>query len=495
MSAYDLNELPKPLAKWVIRLAEVEMPIFSQTVAEIGKILAKEEYSSLALARVILQDPSMTAKVLKLSNSVFYNPGGTPISTVSRAAVVLGFKTVQDIGLSIAVIESLLRGKTRDRVLQQLARSIHAATQARSLAAALDDAGSEEVFIAALLLNLGQMAFWCFAGSEAQALERALSENPKENPEEIEEKVLGFRLRHLTIALAHLWKLSPLVTESAKGTAGKDRRGRCIHLGHEIAREAEKGWGSPAMRTLADEAAKLTGQAVGEVGMMLQSVAEQAVENARTMGAKEAARLIPVPNGPESGYESSLDLEDGWNHPDAVLQIKILREIMSTTLSKPDLNLVLDMVLEGLQRGVGMDRTVLAMAPPGQNLVKAKYVLGSDTAGLAEKFQFELRARPRNLFVRLMETPRAVWVENYDDAEWNGLLFGDIFDAIGRASFFAEPILFGGQVIGLFYCDRFPSGRQLDQDAFENFKLFVQQANLCMEHVAQQHRASQAVGA
>ncbi len=108
--APDRSHLPPPLAGWVAKLSEEEMPIFAQTVSEINRILGKEEYSSLALARVILQDPSMTAKVLKLANSAFYNPGNTAISTISRAVVVLGFNAVQAICISIAVIESLLRG-------------------------------------------------------------------------------------------------------------------------------------------------------------------------------------------------------------------------------------------------------------------------------------------------------------------------------------------------------------------------------------------------
>ena len=486
----DRSHLPAPLAGWVAKLSEEEMPVFAQTISEINRILGKEEYSSLALARVILQDPSMTAKVLKLANSAFYNPGHTPINTISRAVVVLGFNAVQAICISIAVIESLLRGQAKERVQRELARSIHAATQARSLALAMKESASEEVFIAALLLNLGQMAFWCFAGPEGDALDQELQSSTESDPTEVEKRVLGFKLMHLTAALADEWKLTPLVGEALKGKSSKDPKGRCIDIGHQIARESENGWNTVEMKKVATEASKLTGRNVNDMGQTFQAIAEEAVNTAKSMGATTAAKMIPVARKEESSAESGWEAEVDWVQPDPMLQLKILREITSMMMSKPDINVILEMVLEGIHRGVGMDRTVLALVGPRRTLVKAKFVLGQDRLKFTEKFMFELGARPQNLFSQLRDKPRSVWISDYSDPQWNGLIFGTIFEAIDRAKFFAEPVVFAGQTIGIFYADRHPSKRDMDADAFESFKLFVHQANLGLDHVARQRIAA-----
>ncbi len=486
----DNPQLPGPIAGWVSRLSEEEMPIFAQTVAEVNRILGKEEYSSLALGRVILQDPSMTAKVLKLANSVFYNPGGTPINTVSRAVVVLGFNAVQAICISIAVIESLLRGPVKQRVQRELARSIHAASQARNLAHSMKDSAGEEVFIAALLMNLGQMAFWCFSGAEGEVLDAALSDAKDTDPAEVEKRVLGFKLIHLTAALAKEWKLTPLVDEALKGKATKDPKARCIDIGHQIARESENGWTTPEMKKVATEAAKILNMNVNEVGVLFQSVAETAVTTAKAMGASVAAKMIPMFRKGESSPESVWDAPpEEWTQPDPMLQLRILREITSMMMTKPDINVVLEMVLEGIHRGVGMDRTVLAMVAPRRTLVKAKFVLGKERIKFTERFQFELGTRPQNLFSSLMDKPRSVWLADYNDPEFDGLIFGSIFETISRTTFFAEPVIFAGQTIGIFYADRFPSKRELDIDSFEGFKLFVHQANLGLDHVARQRMA------
>lgn len=481
----EQDNLGVPLRAWVQKLSEEEMPIFAQTVGEINRILATEEYSSLALTRIILQDPSMTAKVVKLANSVFYNPGGTPISTVSRAVVVLGFNAVQAICISIMVIETMVKGRAKDRVMRELARSIHAATQAKALYPSGRDAATEEIFVAALLCNLGQMAFWCFSGDQGTELDQALRTIPGD-PGEVERQVLGFKLSNLTTALADEWKLSPLVADALKGKGSKDPRSKYIDLGHRIAREVENGWTGPEVKALAQEAAKLLGKSVLEVGEMLQIQAQEAVERAKAMGATHAARLIPTPGAKPEESESSWEGSDApaWCEPDPLLQLKILREITVTLGTKPELNVLLEMILEGIHRGVGMDRTVLALITPRRNLVKSKLVLGANRMRFQDRFQFELGQKPLNLFARLMESPDAVWVNDYEDPTLKGMLFGAIFDVIDRAPFLAQPVVFGGNPIGLFYADRFPSGRAIDLDTFESFKLFVQQANLGLAQIA-----------
>jgi len=473
-----------PLQQWVQKLSEEEMPIFAQTVGEINRMLATEEYSSLALSRVILQDPSMTAKVVKLANSVFYNPGGTPISTVSRAVVVLGFNAVQAICISILVIETMVKGRAKDRVMRELARSIHGATQARGLYQGKDSV-AEEIFVAALLSNLGHMAFWCFAKEEGTRLDQALRETPGD-PGLVEKEVLGFKLNSLTDKLVEEWNLSPLVAEGLKGKASKDPRAKLIDLGQRIARQVEHGWVGPEIKALAQEVSKLTGKAVPEVGETLQALSREAVERAKSMGATHAARLIPAADASDEDIESSWGGDDipDWLEPDPMLQLKILREITITLNTKPDLNVLLEMVLEGIHRGVGMDRTVLALVSPRRNLVKSKLVLGANRMRFQDRFLFELGVKPVNLFARLMEGSDAICVSDYDDPALKGLIFGNIFEVIDRAPFVAQPVVIGSNAIGLFYADRFPSSREIDRETFESFKLFVQQANLGLTQIA-----------
>lgn len=52
------------------------------------------------------------------------------------------------------------------------------------------------------------------------------------------------------------------------------------------------------------------------------------------------------------------------------------------------------MVLEGIYRGVGLDRTVFALLSPDRHMVSAKYVLGWDRQQLSLSFRFPVSRPP-----------------------------------------------------------------------------------------------------
>jgi len=56
-------------------------------------------------------------------------------------------------------------------------------------------------------------------------------------------------------------------------------------------------------------------------------------------------------------------------------------------------------------------------------------------------------------------------------------------ERLGVGSFLAGPCIVGGKCIGLFYGDRGPSGRSLDDESFASFSHFISEANLGLEHI------------
>ncbi len=80
----------------------------------------------------------LTTQVLKLANSIYYNPCSQRINTVSRAVMRLGFNTVKEICLAIALIETVLSSRHKEKVALEVARAFHAAVQARKMAIRLN---------------------------------------------------------------------------------------------------------------------------------------------------------------------------------------------------------------------------------------------------------------------------------------------------------------------------------------------------------------------
>lgn len=186
----------KKLQSWVKKLSTQSMPVLNNVILEINTMSGSEDADANRLAEVILKDPNLTSHVLRVANSVHYNYGKTSINTVSRAVVLIGLKGMRAICISLMVLESLLKDKPKERVLQLIAQGFHAATQARNLICKVDEHEAEEVFIAALLYNLGEMAFWASENVDAdnQAL---MSDDPAQRKEAMDE-VLGTSFKAIT---------------------------------------------------------------------------------------------------------------------------------------------------------------------------------------------------------------------------------------------------------------------------------------------------------
>ena len=457
------------------------MPVFAHTARDIARLSDSRDSSAAELARVVLQDAAMTAKLLRVANSPVFNPTGKPISTVSRAVVLLGFDEVRSICVSIAVVESMLKGKQKQRVIQEMARCFHAAVQARAIARKRNDKAPEEVFIATLLSRLGEMAFWAFAGPSAERLDAALQHTGGDEADTVQRRVLGFALRELTLGLSREWKLGELLEQSLQGRSDSNPRAGTVILGHQLAVAAEHGWDTPQVKRLLDRLAENLYMPVAEVAEMVRSNAEEAAETATFYGAVRASRLIPVAGeAAEAAEEAESSESPTFLEPDPMLQLTILRELSALMESRPDYNLVLEMVLEGIYRGVGMDRTLFALRTPDHRFLAGRYALGADNEALCRQFRIEtVEARP-NLFQRVITTRQAMWASRNDEPGQRDLLTPQVLAISGGASFLVAPIEIGGKVIGVFYADRRSSGRPLDDDSFTSFRHFAQQGNLAL---------------
>ncbi|HBM08794.1 MAG TPA: histidine kinase, partial [Pseudomonas sp.] len=160
---------------WIDRLNQSELPALAAVVQDLQRITEQEHASVQQLADVLLRDAALTSKVLRVGNSSYYNPSQETIKTISRAIVMIGFDNVRLISLSVSLIDGLLDRTPRQQLQELLARSFHAAVQARNIAGYVLTKHEEEVFIAALLHEVGELAFWGCGGQQADELGDALA--------------------------------------------------------------------------------------------------------------------------------------------------------------------------------------------------------------------------------------------------------------------------------------------------------------------------------
>lgn len=468
------------LHNWINRIQEREMPIFGKTVQSIVSVAQNDKTSSSQLAKVVLQDSAMTTKVLKLVNSTHFNPSRNRISTVSRAIIVLGFQTIRNLSLSISLVDSLLSGKAKDKVTQELARAIHAAVQARSLALQLDDPDPEEVFVATLLYNIGDMAFWCFAKNEGDQLS-ALMRLPGYSPEQAQRELLGFLLKELSQGLVKNWGINQLLVDALENPGSTGNRGQVIQLSRQLAITSEtQGWDSKEVKSLLDQCSRLLKVKPELLIKQLHQNAKEAAITAASFGAAAAAVAIPMPDKDKPIPElAALEISE-YPEPDPMLQLRILRELSQSLEKKPDFNFILEMIMEGIYRGIGFDRALFALASPDRKALFAKFALGKGGETLTREFRFSLVLDPENIFFQVLEKQQDLWVDTQASASHRRFVTPIISGVLGNKPFFTGAIRVGDKSIGIIYADRALSGRNLDDSSFESFRHFVAQSGMIL---------------
>ncbi len=495
----------RDLDHWVSELNNRQMPAFAHTAHAIAEQVQDENSSAAQLAREILQDPTMTARVLKMANTVLHNPGQAKISTISRAIVVLGFATVRRICVSISFIDALLEKGPKENMLKSLALSFHAATHAHMLAEQRGDSNPEEVYIATLLYHLGNMVFWCFANDFDrdlyQQLQTALSTTDAADHSEIERRILGFCLKDLSAALNREWQLSELLEQALQNRRSKDKRVGNLSMGYELADTIQQGWDSPEVKKIIQRTAEILYIPQHKAEALIKENTELACRTLSSLGAGKVNHLIPRPPKPTvsdcgvlqpdtqlpEGEPDTADRNEA-NHPqqppeqngDPQLQLTILREISEQLEEGSNITLLLEMVLEGIHRGIGMDRTLLALMTPDRNNLRTKLALGTDREQLSEQFSFRMD-QPGQI-KNLIEPQRSLAIDP-SQPPWDSRLRNDAIGEICQGEgFFISPVIVNRKLIGVFYADRAISKRSMDKASFNSFKLFVQQASMGLSH-------------
>lgn len=126
------------------------------------------------LTKVILTDPSMTGRILRLVNSAHFGYRGR-IESVSRAIALLGMLHVHDLVLASSIAAGFkgIRPSRMD-VARFWEGSLHRALSAGSMARAVGLADSQRPFVEGLLSDIGHLVLFQRVPAQAgEALERA----------------------------------------------------------------------------------------------------------------------------------------------------------------------------------------------------------------------------------------------------------------------------------------------------------------------------------
>ncbi len=142
-----------------LKTGEFSFPTSMQAAVKIRRALEDPESGLSAVARVISLEPLLSVKLLRMANSVFFNPAGVEVTDVQRALMRVGVNNART--LAFAVIGDQLATAEEFapvwRLADQLWRhSLDVASLSHAMAVQLDNAVPDTALLAGMVHDIGQ---------------------------------------------------------------------------------------------------------------------------------------------------------------------------------------------------------------------------------------------------------------------------------------------------------------------------------------------------
>jgi len=123
---------------------------------EILNLINDQEVSNKDLSNIILKDPSITERLLRIANSSYYGVS-RDVTSVNQAILVIGLKAVKYFILSITVFNQVMAKKDKSKLDQKhlWTHFLEVAVTSRKIAEHINYELPEEAYIAGLLHDIG----------------------------------------------------------------------------------------------------------------------------------------------------------------------------------------------------------------------------------------------------------------------------------------------------------------------------------------------------
>lgn len=475
----------KGLNGWMRALESSQAAVLSSLLKELDRITAAEDSSGMQLAAVILKDSSLTSNILRVSNSVFYNPSDVPVTTISRAVINIGFKNIRSVCMSLKVLEAVLKDRPSPMLVSTLAKTLHGATQAKALCKDLSNTAQEEVFVASLLSHLAELLVQGSIDDEVRVLNKEVNtESTDEQKNRAAEKYLGVSLTRLSKTLMKQWRIEGVVHKVLSKPEEPEKIVEAVMLGDEISRAALFGWDSVEFLDVMKRVADFKGVSVKEAHADTIGTADEAAKSIKEFGQGTLTQYTPSSSHKVARQVVSLEKQENLLEPNADIQLKILQQISELMMGNFNINKVFKAILNGIHKGVGVERVTLVIFDKSHQKLVAKYVVGKGTDKWGERFILRYERSLSGFLYNLFEDDQAIWIEGSEHKKIKQLLTSEYQGITGQKDFFIAPLSAKGKRVGVIYADMGLSSRPLNKSYFTGYSQFIQQAKLALNILA-----------
>ncbi|HCY86783.1 MAG TPA: hypothetical protein DHV36_16760 [Desulfobacteraceae bacterium] len=189
-----------------IRANNLKLPETPLIISELREMIDNPYASASDIARVVNKSTSLSALLLRIVNSAFYN-FPEKIDSISWAVTLIGTKEIVNLAFGISVMEVFTDIPKEIIDVQSFIRhSLFCGILSRILGANKNLVHTEQLFVAGLLHDIGRLVIYKYYPKESMAL-LALADQQGRPLYRIEKEMGGIRHTHVGYYLMKKWHL------------------------------------------------------------------------------------------------------------------------------------------------------------------------------------------------------------------------------------------------------------------------------------------------
>lgn len=228
--------------QWAAYLTAQQLPVMARSKLALQTLEAEKgaELSANDLAELANGDPFLCLCLLREAENRRSTRLGHETSTPLAAVMQLGVRGFREL-----LFASPETDETQAGLVKCEARAVIAGELAAAWSSSRSDVSPDEVSMAALLSEIGELMLWHFAPELPQAALDTLSSGAAKRTAAAQEASCGFRFKDLTLKCADIWKLPAILVQLIHGH--DTVRANLARLCRDTARHLIAGADNPAL--------------------------------------------------------------------------------------------------------------------------------------------------------------------------------------------------------------------------------------------------------
>ena len=488
--------LPTPAQiKQVTSLEVTKLPSLPVVAIKLLKLTQDNTSAAGDLVRLIETDPAITAKILRIVNSVAYGQRHK-IASIKHAIVLMGFAAIRSLAMDVVLYDQLIhrRGRHAFNRVDFWQHCLTVATLCRALAQRLQYPDPEEAYVAGLLHDIGKIICETYGRITYSDLLGQL-DNQDGLLIEIEKKIIGLDHSDIGAFVCQQWGLPDSVVLALKlhhmrfANLPLDRNQQLLI----------------AMVSLADFISWLLG--AGSVKISRNSILQPEVEELIPLREINLQALINEANKeikdigefydfslptPEQFKENLLlaniqlsRFNTNYYYLHSELQTKVkhltqIRKSLAEAHKSLDPPQVLAMTMSSIRQDFGYDRVYFLQLDSGQRCLR---VLDASGQGKGEALRgLEIEIGPEStIILDCLRGKIPVLLRDSSRVE------SEILTRFGVQEMGLIPVLSHNAIIGVLGVDAIDSARPIDQVDLNTLTIITSELGLALENARRFH--------